>query len=771
MKNNENDSSSGLIKWVAFPVTHLPSEKTSAEELGALYGAEVASAESPGKGVSVFVGGRDWPLEIDAVKKASGAWMWLRITEDGNGEISASDTQYLYAAVRLLNDGLSKKLKENLTEGILIEPTFSWNRPLFDGAMTQYWRSIRNFDEEAYVKRLAECGFTHLEVNSLQAHQAMEEGVADEFYPQFYNYAAGLNHFVDTRLTRGLWPTQYLEANLNRLKYLASLARKYGLKPGIACFEPRSLPEKFFARYPTLRGARVDHPFRSRLPRYTLAQDHPVTVKHYRELIQNLMHAVPDLGYISIFSNDSGAGFEHTASLYVGRNGGPYMIREWNDHDAIAKVAGESVVRYLRRMKEAAAEINPDFKVFLRVEPFKEEHDTIIEGLGDGVDVEVPTMLARGYEMPYSHPKYEDQKGVAFSIFHHQMDPEESEILADYRAKGIEPLLHYCPSSLYNQEPLLGIPFPRLLDARLRSLMELGIDRVSGFGGLLNTEKTPYWPIPEVIRSIQFTPKLTVDEVLLRSAQKWVGEGRSEELVALWTDFEEALIHQPYVPHYCCLGFIWQRTWDRPFVPDIEAISAEERRYYEKFACLVDNNPAVNDYGRDVLFELISKENAWKYLKSFDEEMFPRLSKVLEQAKKSVDLSGEGSEVFVDLYDRIVAYECWATAVRNVCAWVGTVYTYLESEDESEKSKMEVLLQESIDLELANTRKLLELWNTSSTEFMVVSGIAENGFIYGENFGELLERKIELTEKYRNNPPRIEKDVLWRIEPNRQLWD
>jgi hypothetical protein len=54
---------------------------------------------------------------------------------------------------------------------------------------------------------------------------------------------------------------------------------------------------------------------------------------------------------------------------------------------------------------------------------------------------------------------------------------------------------------------------------------------------------------------------------------------------------------------------------------------------------------------------------------------------------------------------------------------------------------------------------------------MVVSGVAENGFIYGENFGELLERKIELTEKYRNNAPRIDKDVLWRIEPNRQLWD
>ncbi|MBL4574861.1 MAG: hypothetical protein JKY51_02020, partial [Opitutaceae bacterium] len=387
------------------------------------------------------------------------------------------------------------------------------------------------------------------------------------------------------------------------------------------------------------------------------------------------------------------------------------------------------------------------------------------------VDVEVPTMLARGYEMPYSHPKYEDQKGVAFSIFHHQIDASEATILADYRRKGIEPLLHYFPSAMYNHEPLMGIPFPRMVDARLRSLIKLGVNRVNAFGGLVNTEKTPYWPIPDVIRSIQFTPELTVDEVLLRSAKKWVGDSRANELVGLWTDFEEALIYQPYVPHYCCLGFIWQRTWDRPFVPDIEAIPVEERRYYEKFACVQYNNPALNDFGRDVLFELISNENAWKYLKAFDEEMFPRLRKVMEQARESAKSDGEGAEVFVDLYDRMAAYECWATAVRNVCAWVGTVYTYLESEDESEKSRMEVFLQKSIDLELANTRKLLKLWNTSSTEFMVISGVAENGFIYGENFGELLERKIELTEKYRNKAPRIDKDVLWRIEPNRQLWD
>ncbi|PSO44851.1 hypothetical protein BRC21_00845, partial [Candidatus Saccharibacteria bacterium SW_7_54_9] len=114
---------------------------------------------------------------------------------------------------------------------------------------------------------------------------------------------------------------------------LARLCTRYGLKPGLLCFEPRTLPEHFFQEYPTLRGARVDHPFRSHRPRYTLAQDHPATRRHYRQLMKNLMEEVPSLEYISIWSNDSGAGFEHTSSLYVGRNGGPYMIREWRSHE------------------------------------------------------------------------------------------------------------------------------------------------------------------------------------------------------------------------------------------------------------------------------------------------------------------------------------------------------------------------------------------------------------------------------------------------------
>jgi len=48
---------------------------------------------------------------------------------------------------------------------------------------------------------------------------------------------------------------------------------------------------------------------------------------------------------------------------------------------------------------------------------------------------------------------------------------------------------------------------------------------------------------------------------------------------------------------------------------------------------------------------------------------------------------------------------------------------------------------------------------------MLVSDVSETSFIYGENFGDLLRRKLELTEQYRDRAPRIDRDILWRLEP------
>ncbi|WP_221029748.1 hypothetical protein [Actomonas aquatica] len=716
----------------------------------------------------VALAARNWVEVPDAAAHAG--WIWLRLTADGSGELIASQGSYLFTGVHLLEQGLGPDQSGKLADGLLLPATFDIHRPLHDACLTQYWRSARGFDDEAYVRALAEAGFTHCEVNALQAHFPYEESIQAEFYPQFYNYCAGFNHFIDTELTRGLWPAHYLEANLNRLKHIAALAKRYGLKPGVLMFEPRSLPEKFFTKYPTLRGARIDHPFRSRLPRYCLAQDHPVTKRHYAECMENLMTEVPELDYLSIWSNDSGAGFEHTGSLYVGRNGGPYMIREWRDHAAIAEVAGKSVVDYMANLQQAAAKTNPDFKVSLRLEPFKGEHEHIVNGLGGNLTWEGPSMLVKGYELPYPHPKYPENFGVAGTIFHSWMDETEAPALAKSKAAGTNPILSYAATGLYNHEPLIGLPFPRMLHAKLKALADTGVDRASCMGGLAHNSATPYWPHPTVIRAAQFTPDRPVDEVLREYATSLVGAEHAAELDQAWQDIEEALVWQPLVGLYCAFGFCWQRTWDRPFVPDIEAVPAEDRRYYEKHGCFQHNNPSINDLGRDVLFDLITREQGQKMSSDMDTALLPRLRKTiatLDAKLESLHAAGQSDcngacKVFRDLRDRARGYLHWVIALRNVCSWCAEVYGYLESDDDAERNACVQRLQQSIDLDLENTEGLLDLIENSSTEIMVVSAVGNHTYLYGEDLPDLLRRRLELTRKYRDHAPRIDRNILWR---------
>ncbi len=756
------------IKKIYYNTDGFPVEKTSAEFLSQALNASIHTieeSETQIDGLRVDVHKKGQPLNSVIATANANSWIWIHINDDGTGELVASQPSLLYSGTQLLINGLSEDQYSHLKKGLLLEVAFDWNRPLYDYTLAQSWRSTRKFNDEEVIRYLAECGFTHLEVNALSTHVPLEPGVPHEYYSQFYTYCADLTQFIDSKLIRGVYPSEYLQANLNRLKHLAALGRKYGLKPGMLAFTPRSLPEIVFQKYPTLRGARIDHPMRSHMPRYTLAQDHPASRAHYRELMQNLMREVPDLDYLSVWTNDSGAGFEYTSSLYVGRNGGPYMIREWRSHEKIAEAAGNSAIRWLKLMRDSAAEINPDFTVSLRVEPFKVEHDTIIKGMGNGLTVEAPSLLVRGYELPYEHNRYPEQKSVAGTIHHTELDPSEKEKLQEFRSKGFEPILNYSPASGYNVEPLLGLPFPRMLYKKLVNMKENGFKRISAFGGLLNTSQTPYWPNPEVIKLVQLNSEQPLDEYLLQIAQRWAGEKDAQSLVDLWNETDRIVSWLPVVPLYSNFGFVWLRTWVRPIVPDIEAVPKEDRLYYERFMVSTPNNPSINDLGRDVLFELISEENGRLMVEQFDDNVLKPLNDLIDKTRSLGETAeGQTRSVFIDLYERLRAFKCWSRTQRNTCAWVAGVYGYLRSEDDTEKKTFRGYLSDMVSDELENARDLLDLWETATTEFMPISGVGETSYLYGENLGELIKHKIDLMQKYGDREPNIDRDILWRLD-------
>ncbi|UCE40838.1 MAG: hypothetical protein JSV17_15555 [Candidatus Aminicenantes bacterium] len=768
-----------LVRQVRIPQKGYPVEETVAKELLGLCDnrADVVKV-----GDSGFVS-EEGALYIAVIPKGlrtrldhqgmafSSQDDWVSLNSDVNQclWLLSSKPYFLYTGFTQLIENF---LDEDITAVLpwMHQMGFSIEKSTFDLFLTQYARMIRDFDREKYIREYARLGFTHIEVNSLDSSFPLEKGVPGEFYPDFYTYCPALDQFVSSRLNEGIYPAEYLENNLKLLKDNARLALKYGLVPGLLCFEPRSVPETLLEKYPTLRGARVDHPFRSFKPRYNLSIAHPVVQKHYQELLIKLMKEVPELGFMTIWSNDSGAGFEHTKSLYVGRNGGAYLIREWKDDEAIARSAASNIIRFYRLLRDAGSRINPEFRIVTRLESFYGERDHLWAKLGERLDVEVNSLLVKGWESIYPHPQYSDVK-ILGSAYHNTLINKERGVMEELDSRNSRSYFYHALGCHTNHEPLLGIPFPWLTHEKLLACVKLGIRNLAHVGGIHPPDKVPYAVNQEIFRLFQLNPSLDIEEAIRKIALRYAGRKYGKDLIESWRFVEQAI--RAFIPLsiYSHYGVVWQRLFVRPLVPDIDKIPRPERTYYESQMCTSIHNPNRIDLSKDVLFELVTKDYAHMAFSRIDENVWAPLGSAIGHLKEKRDeAAGTGEQkaatVFEDQYFRARALKCLYTTLRNTAVWIYAVHEYLDSNDSHVKADCRELLKKMIDREIQNCRELIELWNESPIEWMIVSGAEETPFIHAENFSQLLEKKIALMENHRKDEPRVDPDYMFHLENN-----
>ncbi len=701
---------------------------------------------------------------FDKKSPANGEWGYLELNEQGKGRLVVSQPHLLYSVCNYVLDYMGEESVAPYKHGHFFEIAFRWNRPVFDCFLTQLFRTVRHFDYKSHIRDYARMGCSHIEVNALATPHGMEEKVPYEVYPAFYTYCAALDQFVASRLNDGIYQREYLTANLNRLKKYATEALKYGIKPGLHCFEPRNVPDTLLQKYPMLRGARVDHPLRSLKPRYGLALAHPYVRMHYKELIQNLLKAVPELDYMSIVTNDSGAGFEFTRSLYVGANGGPYLIREWNSVADVARAAAKNAMSFFKLLRDAAHEINPDFRVMFRLLSFGDEQEYLLEELEDYIDIEGPSFKGRGYAPVYTHPEYKDIKGVDMTIWQNRLDPDEREFMEFMKKHNGRAHVLYSFGCYNNLDNLLGIPFPWLLYEKLDAMHKVKSEYVAFNGGMHPPSLVPWCINRQVVRAFQHNPEIDIDAFIYQAATKWVKEAAGD-LVSVWKAIDKAIRTYPFPGLYSNVGNTWYRLWSRPIVPDIEAISQPDRQYYERFMLAPPHNPNRIDLNQDVLFELSGPDKAAKHVKRMDEKTIPLLEKALQRLAKMNHQGGNnsGNAVFADLHDRIRGLKCWIITQRNVQAWIAGVHGYLRTRDKTVQKTCRAFLKEMVELEIRNMEELLDLWQNSSTDFVVISSEGESIHTLAENFGTHIRRKIELMRQHADDEPRVDPDFIWRV--------
>ncbi len=707
--------------------------------------------------------GIDHPGKIDR-------YIYLRVSPDSVW-IAASHACYMYSFFLMLLDDDYDKEFSPLNRWTMTEPSFHWNRSTYDYFLTQEGREGIFLNPFNYISELARVGFTHVEINGLAYPMSLETGPKGETYPMFYTYCPALDQFVSSKLNKGLYPEYYLKANFDNMKMFAFKSIEHGMIPGLLCFEPRSVPEEFFQRYPMLRGGRVDHPFRSFKPRYTMTLSHPKVHEHYAEMLQKIMSEIPELGFISIWTNDSGAGFEHTKSLYVGRNGGAYMIREWKDDAEIAKVAGENALRFFQTLLDAGREINPEFRVMTRLESFYGEHDTVWKGLKKGIDAECNSLIGRGWEMPYAHPMYFDHYEInGGTIYQMGFDDEENKKMKELEKRSSLAHFYFTAGPHAMFEPLLGVPYPKLTYNRLKMLYDKGVKHLAQNGGGLPEFHVRYNINQEIIKRFQYNPNLDVDREIEDFAKTWAGERYYQKLVEAWKLTEEAIMDFPNItPLYSTHGFTWYRLWVRPFAPNFEAIPPEDRAYYEDFMCTTPHNPNNVDLSRDVLFRLTTPEKCRLHIARMDKSIWKNLKSAIELVSdfSIEDLPNDNHLIILfDQNIRLRALRCWLWTQRSVAAWISGVYGYMNAEAKADKQQYREQIRKMMLSEIENTEELLKIC-ASPIQFMSMIDKGETPLMHGTNFRRLLAKRIELMKKHADDEPFIDHDYMMRMAGKR----
>jgi hypothetical protein len=444
----------------------------------------------------------------------------------------------------------------------------------------------------------------------------------------------------------------------------------------------------------------------------------------------------------------------------VGRNGGAYLVREWKDDAEIARLAGENVLRFFANLKKAANEINPDFRIITRMESFYGEHDIILNNLKGNLDIETASLIQRGWDMPYSHPLYEDRKDInAGCVFQQAYDERENPIVQGIREQGSEVSFYfaYGPQTMF--APLMGIPYPKLTRARLETLSKNGVDQLAHMGGTFPPGKVPFNVNHEVLRNFQLNPEKPLEKVLQDFVSRHVPDGDAEPLLRAWELTESAILGFPNVSSlYSTIGFTWYRLWARPFIPDIEKLAPAERSYYEDFMCTVPHNPNNVDLSKDVLFTLTTPQRSREDAERIDRNALPKL----EEAIALLEPSKGKAPIYKDQLVRIKALKSWLTTMRNIAVWVDTVYGFMNAEDHDQKARFREQNREMMLNEIANAESLLVLFE-EGIEFMSLTDRGETPLMYGSNLPELIIRRIRLMKDHLGDEPHIDHQFIERM--------
>lgn len=414
-------------------------------------------------------------------------------------------------------------------------------------------RTVRVFnistDSMEDFRRMAEkakgLGATHVMAAQMPRSRWMWERDLDDPYPNWSMGHAQIFKLVCPPQLKEFLPQEHINECFAILKKRCEILKEIGLKPALFSNEPFWLPEEVYRLHPDWRGARCDHPRRSKKPYFSPCIDNPEVLSMYRYAVGELCRQT-GIDFIHFMSNDSGGGLCWSSGTYVGPNG----PSSCHDRSMADRITG-----FLDAISEGAKDAGIDAIVHFNSDiDFKEK------------EISVSTAC----------PKLKENQIV------NKMNQKSEVVVTSILDVGAP------------KQPVRKIPRMVHFVKFVQQMMESRTPVI-----LVDIPRSDF---DEAYLVMKYAEKRGVSDMsdcmmaLKDAAEELVGKTLAGTLVNMWFHIDEAFDHLSHTGlDLIMYGCQHQRWINRPFVLFPMELSEENRRYYRKYQFQALTEEDAND--------------------------------------------------------------------------------------------------------------------------------------------------------------------------------
>ena len=604
-----------------------------------------------------------------------------------------------------------------------------------------------------FMATLAEAGVTHVQVNHLPDLMHPEQiNQPDNVYLWFANFAPPLYLYVNSQLSAGLYPEMLLERNRRTLLRFCTAARQHGIKPLLYLCEPRFMPERFFQKHPTLRGPRVDNPTCSTTPLFALCTDLPEVRTHYREMMVKMLNLVPDLAMISLFTSDSGAGFDYNPEAYAGPNGAGF-----NRGFPLEK----RVANFLGLLAAEGQKRNPNFTVNLTSGFSPEGREKILNASPAGVvgsvygtyDWEGGLEAHWGYHQAvWGVPK------AKWNIRNLDRVAAHADRVADMQARfdvaargGRAPIVHAEIPSLDYPRPLRYTPHPFETIRILKDIVNLGATKIAAWGVISPRTLVPHDVNRDAMKAINADIHADAEAVVRRIAVAWVGRRYADVLVAAWRKCDDAWTERPLWTH----NGLSKPALPGPLVPDITRLKATEIAYYRTVG--LDELERIQGIGSHIPYEVDERNRDFVLHEMYEKATLPRLRTAASQLERAAHGAPKKVAAILRRQAEHIRF-AWLIQRSHYNWYEAGRYLAPGARPGRDRSMRQI-----VDDEMAVTRALIQLLAGRQEIFMRTMPSDYMTYEFGPGFVDHLAERLKVMQAHRNDRPKSLADRLGKM--------